>query len=112
MANGKKTSSTINDAIVEPLQAAGEAMKEAGAKAAANTSLITSTVIEQAEANTREAFAAMRAVASATNITEILKIQGDFVRDQGNRGMANARQIGELIAQFGRDAVNSISKKD
>jgi hypothetical protein len=35
----------------------------------------------------------------------VMKIQGDFLRDQGTRSMGQAREIGELIMQFGRDAV-------
>jgi len=35
----------------------------------------------------------------------VMKIQGEFLREQGSRSMANAREIGELIMQFGREAV-------
>ena len=34
-----------------------------------------------------------------------MRIQTDFLREQGNRSMAQAREIGEMIVQFGRDAV-------
>jgi hypothetical protein len=47
----------------------------------------------------------MRAAASAKDLSEVMKIQGDFLRDQGSRSMSQAREIGELIMQFGRDAV-------
>ena len=64
-------------------------------------------VIEHAETNTREAFAAMRAAAGAKNPAEVAKIQGDYLRQQGARSMAHAREIGELIMQFGRDATGA-----
>ena len=34
-----------------------------------------------------------------------MKIQGDFIREQSNRSMTQAREIGELIMKFGRDVV-------
>ena len=67
-------------------------------------------MIEQAESNAREAFAAMRAAASAKNPAEIARIQGDYLRDQGARSLAQAREIGELIMSFGRDAMGGGKK--
>jgi hypothetical protein len=67
-------------------------------------------VIEHAEANTREAFAAMRAAAGAKNPADVAKIQGDYLRQQGARSLAHAREIGDLIMQFGRDAVGNGKK--
>ena len=37
-------------------------------------------------------------------MTEVMKIQGDYLREQGSRSMAQAKEIGELIMQFGRDS--------
>jgi phasin family protein len=97
--------STLHERVVEPLKAAGEKLKEAGQKAAANASEISALVIDHAESNTREAFAALRAAAKAGTVTDVLKVQGEFVRDQGARSLQQAREIGELIAKFGRDAI-------
>ncbi len=83
---------------------AGQKMNEAGQKMADNGSTIGVKLIEQAETNTREAFAAMRAAAAAKDIGDVMRIQSEFLRDQGNRSMAQAREVGELIMQFGRDA--------
>jgi hypothetical protein len=47
----------------------------------------------------------MRAAAAAKDLSEVMKIQGEFLREQGSRSMTNAREIGELIMQFGREAV-------
>eukprot|EP01037_Dinobryon_pediforme_P031404 gene31404-35872_t len=65
-------------------------------------------MLDQAEANAREAFAAMRAAASAKDLSEVMKIQGDFLRDQSQRSMSQAREMGEVILQFGRDAVGAV----
>jgi len=108
-----KVSDAINERIVEPMKNAGEAVKASGAKAAAGTGAVSMKMIDHAEANTREAFAAMRAAAKAGSLTEVLKIQGDFIREQGGRSMTQAREIGELIAQFGRETIAPLSgKKD
>ncbi len=42
-------------------------------------------VLEHAETNTREAFAAMRKAAGAKNPAEVAKIQGEYLREQGAR---------------------------
>ena len=62
-------------------------------------------MIDQAEQNAREAFAAMREAASAKDLSDVMKIQSAFMQSQGQRSMSQAREIGELIMQFGRDAV-------
>ena len=59
---------------------------------------------------TQEAFAAMRAAAQAKDLSEVMKIQGDYLREQGRRSMDQAREIGELIMRFGRDAVQPLKR--
>lgn len=100
-----KMRDTFNEKVVDPARKAGEAMRDAGSKMAENSSTVGLKMLDQAETNTREAFAAMRAAAGAKDLSEVMKIQGDFLRDQGSRSMGQAREIGELIMQFGRDAV-------
>lgn len=91
--------------VVEPAKRAGEAMKESGQRMAENGSTIGTRMIDQAETNAHAAFAAMRQAAGAKDLSDVMRIQGEFLREQGNRGMAQAREIGDLIMQFGRDAV-------
>ncbi|CAN5395272.1 hypothetical protein BH10PSE14_BH10PSE14_21160 [soil metagenome] len=109
MADKKSTADkareTINERIIDPAKKAGEAMRASGGKIVEGGSTIGARMIDQAEANAREAFAAMRAAAQAKDLSEVMKIQGEFLRDQGTRSMGQAREIGELIMQFGRDAV-------
>jgi len=103
---------TAAKGVADRVEAAGENVRKSGEKIAKQGSAVSLKVIEQAEANTREAFTALRAAAAAAgNPTEVAKIQGDYLRQQGARSMAQAREIGELILQFGRDAVGA-GKKD
>jgi len=94
--------------MADPVKKAGEAIREAGSKMTESSSTVGLKMLDQAETNTREAFQAMRAAASAKDLSEVMKIQGDFIRDQGSRSMGQAREIGELIMQFGRDAVGTV----
>lgn len=115
MADTKKTADkvkdTINEKIVDPAKKAGEAMKSSGSKIAEGSATVGMKLLDQAEENTKQAFAAMRAAASAKDLTEVMKVQGDFLRDQGSRSMTQAREIGDLIVQFGKDAVAPLSGK-
>lgn len=95
----------FTEKVVDPARRAGEAMKETGGKIAEGGATIGKTMIDQAEQNAREAFAAMREAASASDLTQVMKIQGDYLREQSQRSMSQAREIGELIMKFGKDAV-------
>ena len=88
----------------------GENIRKSGEKLAKQGNSVSMKVIEHAEANTREAFAAMRAAAGAKNPADVAKIQGEYLRQQGARSLAHAREIGDLIMQFGRDAVGNAKK--
>ena len=95
---------TLSDKVTEPMKRAGEAMKASGEKFAEGGSQVGLKIIDQVETNAKEALAAMRAAAQARDLSEVMKIQGDYLREQGNRSMAQAREIGELIMQFGRES--------
>lgn len=94
--------------VADPARKAGAALRDAGGKMAESSSAIGIKMLDQAEANAREAFAAMRAAAAAKDLSEVMKIQGDFLRDQSQRSMSQAREMGEVILQFGRDAVGAV----
>ena len=102
---GEKARDTFNERVVEPARHAGEAMKASGQKVAEGNQTIGIKMIDQAETNAHQAFAAMRAAAAAKDLSDVMRIQGDYLREQGTRSMSQAREIGELIMQFGRDAV-------
>lgn len=102
---GEQARTGFNERVVDPAKRAGEAIKASGQKVAEGGATIGTKMIDQAEQNAREAFAAMREAASAKDISDVMRIQGDYLREQGQRSMSQAREIGELIMQFGRDAV-------
>lgn len=99
--------------MLEPdkLKAAGEAVKDGAAKAAQNSAALSMKVIDHAEENTRQAFAALRAAAKAGGLTELMQVQSDYVRDQGSRSMAQVKEVGEMIASFGREAMSNLTGK-
>ncbi|WP_425228318.1 phasin family protein [Sphingomonas sp.] len=99
---------TFNDRVVEPAKRAGEAMRQGGQQIAENNQQIGVKMIDQAEQNTHEAFAAMRKAAQARDLSEVMRVQGDYLREQGQRSMSQAREIGEMIVNFGRNAVGAM----
>ncbi|MES2289920.1 MAG: phasin family protein [Pseudomonadota bacterium] len=101
MSKGEKMSEKATDAVKK----AGKSLKDATTKAAENAASLNNKVIDHAEANTRAAFAAMRSAASVKSVTDLAKIQTDYVKEQGARSMTQAKEVGDMIAQFGRDAM-------
>ena len=53
----------------------------------------------------------MRAAAKAGGVAEVMKVQTDYVRDQGSRSMAQIKEVGEMIASFGREAMSNLTGK-
>ncbi|UIJ44507.1 phasin family protein [Sphingomonas cannabina] len=109
MANETKTTggsaADMAQNAAERFQAAGSAMADHGQQ-------LGIKMLDQAEANTREAFAAMRAAAGAKDIGEVMRIQSDYLRDQGSRAVTQAREIGEMIASFGRATIGGLTGKE
>lgn len=105
---GEKARASFNDQLVEPAKRAGEAVKASGKKVVEGGSTISARLLDQAETNAKEAFVAMREAAKASDLTEVMRIQGDYMREQAQRSVDQAREIGELIMQFGREAVEPL----
>ena len=99
------------DSATDQAQRATDAFRQAGEKAAQNGNQISMKILEQAETNTREVFGTMREIAGAKDVSDVMRIQSDFVREQGTRAMNQAKEIGELIAQFGRESVDGLKNK-
>jgi hypothetical protein len=38
-------------------------------------------------------------------VQDLAKIQADFVKEQSARSMTHVREVGDMIAQFGRDTM-------
>ncbi len=109
---------TVEERIVKPAKAAAETAwsatgnaRETLTSAASQGSTFGLKMIEHAEQNAREAFNAMRAAAKSKDVSEVLKVQGEYLREQGGRSLAQAREVSEMIAQFGRDAIAPLTGK-
>ena len=107
-AGAQKARETFEETVADPARRAGAAMKASGEKVVEGNKTIGLRLIDQAEQNAKQAFAAMRAAAGANDLSEVMRIQGEYLREQGQRNMAQAREVGELIMQFGRDAVSPL----
>ncbi len=101
MAKGEK----VTEKAADTVKKAGKSLKDTATKAAANAAALNGKVIDHAEENTRAAFAAMRTAASVKSVRELAKVQTDYVKEQGARSMGQVKEVGDLIAQFGRDAM-------
>jgi hypothetical protein len=111
-SEGKKAKAeAAPKAEANPVQKAGKAIRAGAEKAMANSAAINARVIDQAEANAKEAFAAMRAAAGARSVNDVVKIQTKFVKEQGARSVEQVREIGDMIARFGRDAIEQLRGK-
>jgi hypothetical protein len=84
-------------------------LKQGATQAAENSAQLSMKVIDHAEENTRQAFAALRAAAKVGGVSELMQVQSEYVREQGTRSMAQVREIGELITQFGRSAMSGMT---
>ncbi|MGN6375739.1 MAG: phasin family protein [Sphingomonas sp.] len=98
--------------MTDRLKAAGDKVRESGEKFAQSGTALGMKLLDQAEQNTREAFAAMRAAAKSRDLSEVMHVQSDYLREQGSRSMAHAREIGEMIASFGREAMGRMTGRD
>src|SRR3546814_18314188 len=81
-------------------------MRASGERIAGHGSDLGMKLLDQAEQNTREAFEALRRAAQTRDLSEVMHVQGEYLREQGNRSMTQAREVGEMIANFGPDAIN------
>ncbi|HTI30605.1 MAG TPA: phasin family protein [Sphingomonas sp.] len=100
------------EGATDAVKRAGETVREAASSAAQNAASLNAKVIDHAEENVREAFKALRAAAGSTSIQDVVKAQTDYVKEQGARSMAQAREVGEMIAQFGRSAMETWRPKN
>jgi phasin family protein len=101
----KAAATSAAEKIAEPIKKATTAVRASAGRAVANSVAINTKVIDHAEANAHEAFAAMRKVAGATSVQDVVKVQTEFVKQQGARSAAQVREVGDMIAAFGRDAL-------
>jgi phasin family protein len=104
----QKARDALGERVIDPAKRAGEAMRASSRKLAEGNAEIGLKMLDQAEQNVQQAFAAMRAAAKAKDLSEVMKIQAEFLREQGERSMEQAKEIGEMIAHVGREAVTPL----
>lgn len=112
MAQDDSDPATAEGMAGDGLHEATRRMQAAGTAAAEDGAQLGLKMLSQAEANMQEAFRAMRAAAQASDIAEVMRIQSDYLRDQGSRSMAQAREIAEMIAQLGRGSIGRMTSGD
>lgn len=95
--------------MAEGMRAGAERMQQAGGQMADQGAQLGLKMLDQAETNTQEAFRAMRQAAQANDVSEVMRIQSEYLREQGTRSMSQAREIGELIANFGRATIGQMT---
>lgn len=104
--------SAASGQMADQMRGAAERMQAAGGAISDSGQQVGMKMLEQAEANTNEAFKAMRAAAKANDLSEVMRIQSEYMRDQSSRSMTQAREIGELIASFGKTAMGRMTGRD
>jgi hypothetical protein len=89
----------------DAMKQAGQSIKDAAGKATANATALNTKVLDQAEENTRAAFTALRSAAGVKSVQELAQVQTEFMKEAAARSQAQIKEVGELIAQFGKDAM-------
>lgn len=105
-ATGTAPGQAAQDAAKSAAHSATDTIAHAG-EAGADIRLM---LIEQAEQNVRHAFAALRAASQARDVAELVRIQGDYLREQGSRSVEQARLIGERFIDLGRETVERLAE--
>ncbi len=109
---GAGMAGSMGDSVGDTMRDATSRMQQAGSNIADTGAQMSLKMLDQAERNVQEAFRAMRAAAKASDVGEVMRIQSDYMRDQSERAMTQAREIGELIAKFGRTAMGQATGRE
>jgi len=106
-----KAKKRVEAAVHDAVENAGKKIRETAEHAMHNVSALNARVIDHAEENAKEAFAALRKITTSKDVKDIVRIQADFVKEQSARSVAQVKEVGEMIASFGRMAVESVRPK-
>jgi hypothetical protein len=97
------------DQITQSMKAVTDALKAAGERVASNSQEVGLCAIRQAEANSRQLFEALRAMAATKSPREVTELYTRFVSDSAKTHADQLREMGELLARTGRDAWTPIT---
>lgn len=92
---------SVVDQMMQPMKQVTEALNRAREQAKEHNEAVSGRLIDYAQSNLNDTLEALRAAASAKDVTEVLTIQGNFLRDQMTRSMEQFRELGELFKSKG-----------
>lgn len=104
----RKASGALGERVADTAKRVGKSLQASSQTWVEGNAEIGLKIIDQTEQNVQQAFAAMRAAAKAKDIAEVMKIQAEFLRQQGERSAAQAKQIGDMIVKVGRDSMTPL----
>ncbi|RJT24236.1 phasin family protein [Chakrabartia godavariana] len=110
----KKVEHVVEEAVEDAgnaAQKAGKKIRQSAERAMGNAAKLNARVIDHAEENAKEAFAAMRKIAQSKDVKDIVRVQASFVKEQSARSVAQVKEVGEMIASFGRTALDGLKPK-
>ena len=107
----KQAGDNVLDRVMEPLKQASEALKDIRQRAGEHNQEVNLRLLEFAERNMTETLEALRAAARAKDLTEVLTIQGNFLRDQMTRSADQVREFTELMNKVGREALERVGER-
>lgn len=110
----KKVEAAVHEAVEDAesaVEKAGKKIRATAEQAMSNAAALNARVIDHAEENAKEAFAAMRKIATSKDVKHIVQVQSAFVKEQSARSVAQVKEVGEMIASFGRMAAESMRPK-
>jgi hypothetical protein len=110
----KRVEAAVHDAVEDAgnaVEKAGKKIRETAEHAMNNAAALNARVIDHAEENAKEAFAALRKIATSKDVKDIVQVQTAFVKEQSARSVAQVKEVGDMIAAFGRTAIDGLRPK-
>ncbi len=95
--DAREAGENVLDMMMQPMKQASAALKEAKERATEQNEAISVRLIDFAESNLTDTLEALRAAARAKDVTEVLTIQGEFLRNQMSRSLDQFREMTELV---------------
>jgi phasin family protein len=87
----------------EPLKNATSALKAVQDRALANSQELNLKILDIAKQNTTSTLEALKGFSTAGDLSEALNLQQAFVRERAAAGMAQFREVSDLVAKAGRE---------
>ena len=92
---------TVIDQFMQPMKQVSEAFNLAKERAKEQNEAVGGRLIDFAQSNLNDTMEALRAAAGAKDVSEVLTIQANFLRDQMTRSMDQFRELTEIAKPKG-----------